>query len=79
MTASAATLQFLDQLRLRGVKIWVEGERLRYNAPKGVMNDDVLNELRKRKQEIILALSAAANATDGSIQPIPRDGLLPLS
>ena len=57
MTASAATLRFLEQLRLRGVKIWVEGERLRYDAPKGIINDDVLNELRKRKQEIIAALT----------------------
>ena len=28
MTASAATIEFLDQLRIRGVEIWVEGERL---------------------------------------------------
>jgi hypothetical protein len=75
MTASAATIEFLDQLRFRGVEIWLEGERLRYSAPKGVMNDDVLAELRKRKTEIIAALSAQpAAATSKEITPVPRDG-----
>ena len=80
MTASAATMEFLDQLRFRGVEIWLEGERLRYSAPKGVMNDDVLAELRKRKTEIIAALAAEpAAATSKEITPVPRDGALPLS
>lgn len=80
MTASAATLQFLDQLRLRGVELWVEGDRLRYSAPKGVMNDDVIGELKKRKDEIVAQLqAAAAKPVDTTVKPIPRDGLLPLS
>ncbi|MCP3999465.1 MAG: amino acid adenylation domain-containing protein [Gammaproteobacteria bacterium] len=80
MTASVATLQFLDQLRLRGVKLWVEGTKLRYDAPKGVINDDVLDELRKRKDEILkLLLSEAATSNDKNITPIARDSLLPLS
>ena len=43
MTASAATVKFIGQLRHHGVELWVEdGTRLRYSAPKGVINDDVL-------------------------------------
>ena len=75
MTASAATIEFLDQLRFRGVEIWLEGERLRYSAPKGVLNDDVLNELRQQKEAIIDLLSAEKNAAaqgTQSITPIPR-------
>lgn len=80
MTASAATLEFLDQLRIRGVKLWVEGDRLRYNAPRGVINDDVLSELRKRKGELIVALRSEQHVTiDAAIKPVSRDGLLPLS
>jgi amino acid adenylation domain-containing protein len=80
MTASAATLRLLDQLRQRGVKLWAEGERLRYDAPKGVMNDDVLAELKKRKTEILQTLQQEiAVPVDKTIRPIPRDGLLPLS
>ena len=53
MTASAATVKFIDQLRQHGVELWVEdGNRLRYSAPKGVINDDVLNELKNCKDEI---------------------------
>ncbi|TDJ41937.1 MAG: amino acid adenylation domain-containing protein [Gammaproteobacteria bacterium] len=80
MTASTATTEFLDQLRIRGVELWVEGERLRYNAPKGIINDDVLGELRKRKTEIIAVLLAEQKSSaDGPVKAIPRDGLLPLS
>jgi len=80
MTASTATTEFLDQLRIRGVELWVEGERLRYNAPKGIMNDDVLGELRKRKTEIIAVLRAQQKrSAEAPVQAIPRDGLLPLS
>ena len=77
MTASAATLEFLDQLRIRGVELWVEGDRLRYNAPRGIINDDVLSELRKRKGELIVALrSEQPAAVDSAITPVSRDGLL---
>ena len=80
MTASVATMQFLDQLRLRGVKRWVEGTKLRYDAPKGVINADVLDELRKRKDEILKVLQSELPAsTDKNITPVARDGLLPLS
>ena len=80
MTASAATLEFLDQLRIRGVELWVEGDRLRYNAPRGIINDDVLSELRKRKSELIVALRGEQAAKpDTAITPVSRDGLLPLS
>ena len=80
MTASSATTEFLDQLLIRGVELWVEGERLRYNAPKGIINDDVLGELRKRKSEIIALLRAEQKkGADAPVKAIPRDGLLPLS
>ena len=80
MMASAATLEFLDQLRIRGVELWVEGDRLRYNAPRGIINDDVLSELRKRKSELIIALRGEQAVTpETAITPVPRDGLLPLS
>ena len=81
MTASAATVKFIDQLRQHGVELWVEdGNRLRYSAPKGVINDDVLNELKNCKDEILALLKAEKAAAVGKdITPISRDGLLPLS
>ncbi|MEJ2140343.1 MAG: condensation domain-containing protein, partial [Gammaproteobacteria bacterium] len=80
MRASAATIEFLDQLRIRGVEIWIEGELLRYSAPKGVMNDDVVGELRKRKNEILSHLRTQQQPRDaGTIAAVARDGALPLS
>ncbi len=80
MTASAATRQFIDQLRFNGVELWVEGDKLRYSAPKGLMTPDVLAELKQRKTDIMAALSAAQTTSKAdAIKPIPRDGTLPLS
>lgn len=79
MKPSAATAEFLDQLQLRGVKLWVEGDRLRYSAPAGIMNEDVLGELRRRKPEIISSLHPRQQSAGAAIEALPRDGLLPLS
>ena len=82
MTASSATSKLVGQLRLHGVELWAEDGRLRYSAPKGVLNDDVLNELKVHKEAIIDLLSAEKNAVASgstSITPIPRDNHLPLS
>ena len=44
------------------------------------MNQDVLGELKKRKEEIISVLQAETPAAhDTTVKPVPRDGLLPLS
>ncbi|MBS93715.1 MAG: non-ribosomal peptide synthetase [Chromatiales bacterium] len=81
MTASAATIKFLDQLKIRGVELWAEGDRLLYSAPKGVLNNDVLDELRKRKDEILDYLQSPPEsvATGQQISRVARDQLLSLS
>ena len=82
MTAATATSRFVDQLRMHGVELWAEDGRLRYSAPKGVLNEDVLDELRNRKSAIMDLLAAEKNAAaSGSvaIEAIPRGDLLPLS
>ena len=77
MTASPATQQFVDQLKIAGVELWVEGDRLRYSAPKGIVTDDVLTELKQRKTEIIDLLRAAQGA--GKVTAVRREALMPLS
>ena len=80
MTASQATRKFIDQLRFLGVELWVEGERLRYSAPKGVINDDVLDEMRTRKSEILACVKAEDSVTrDSPVVAVPRTELMPLS
>ena len=42
-------LELLSALRARDVKLWVDGERLRYSAPSGVMSSELREELAKHK------------------------------
>ena len=80
MSSTLATKNLLNQLKQAGVELRIEDGKLRYNAPKGVMNDDVLQELKTRKAEIIEQLSAAAE--EPALRKLPRTntpGELPLS
>ena len=82
MTASTATQKLVTQLRQHGVELWAEDGKLRYSAPKGIINPDVLAELRERKAEIIDLLAAEKNtsaAGSPTIESVPRDNLLALS
>ncbi len=45
--------QLLADLDSLSVKLWVEGERLRYKAPLGVLTPEMLERLREYKAEII--------------------------
>ena len=49
-------IQLLGSLSAQGVQLWEEAGRLRYRAPKGVMNEMLLAELADKKNEIILLL-----------------------
>jgi thioesterase domain-containing protein/acyl carrier protein len=73
---------FLAQLRHLDVKLWAEGERLRYKAAKDALTPVLLAELRDRKTEILEFLHSASLATDVTSLTIPavsRDLDLPLS
>ncbi len=75
------TIELLSHLRSLGVKVWVDGERLRYSAPKGALTPDLLAQLAAQKVEIrsFLHETAAGRPTPPPIPPAPRDGPLPLS
>jgi len=74
--------EFLSELRCLNVKLWNEGDRLRYKAPKETLTPALLQELKERKAEILAFLHKANAATSSNLSPIlpvPRDGNLPLS
>ncbi|WP_375511247.1 amino acid adenylation domain-containing protein, partial [uncultured Nostoc sp.] len=48
--------QFVTELSQQGVKLWVEGEQLHANAPKGVLTAETRDLLVKNKAELILWL-----------------------
>jgi len=82
MSTSLTTTGLLEQLKLAGVDLYLDDGKLRYSAPKGVMNADVLAELKARKAEIIEILSAPAGHAEPELAALKRDGTpgeLPLS
>ena len=75
--------EFLSDLADLGVKLRIEGDRLRCKIPEDLRSSDIKQELIERKQEVINFISnnnVATIATDkNSIHPVERQGKLPLS
>ena len=74
--------ELLAEMRRLGVKLWLDGDRLRFDAPAGLLTDDLRGQLRARKAEIVDFLATAQNSTGletAPIRPIARDGEIPLS
>jgi amino acid adenylation domain-containing protein len=75
-------IKLLARFRRLGVKLWLDGERLRYSAPKGVLTPELTAELAANKAEIVEFLRTARTSeqrTAPPLAPVPRDGELPLS
>jgi len=79
MTAS----ELLSYLRSLDVKLWLEGDRLRYKAAKGVLTPALLADMAERKTELIAHLREALSGQSSlapPIVPVPRTPSgLPLS
>lgn len=66
-----STIDFLTRLRELGVKLWLEGDALRYQAPKGVISSELLGEISKRKSEVISFLKHINIEMKTNKEPIP--------
>ncbi len=53
---------FLSRLRDRGIELRAEGDKLLVNAPKGAITDDLGDEIRRRKPELLAFLRLGAEA-----------------
>ena len=81
--------ELVADLTKQGVKLWVESEQLRVNAPKGVLTPDTRDLLVKRKAELVSLLhqknelvkftGGIATNTDLSPIKVDRPQNLPLS
>lgn len=74
--------EFLSYLYSLDVKLWVEGDRLRCNAPEEALTTSLSAQISERKAEIITFLNQAHSASRSSsqaIHPFSRAGNLPLS
>jgi Condensation domain/TubC N-terminal docking domain len=66
----------LGSIREKGVRLWSENGQLRYQAPKGVLTRDELEQLRASRRELIALLERAGatrNDESGLVRRARRD------
>ena len=77
------TLELISNLSSKDIEIWADGDRLRYNAPKGALTPDLRKKLAAHKSEILQTLLRQADTVTSSaslpLKPVSRAGDLPLS
>ncbi|MGH8672534.1 MAG: amino acid adenylation domain-containing protein, partial [Burkholderiales bacterium] len=74
--------ELLAELHRQDVKLWREGDQLRYSAPKGVMNDTLRSRIAARKAEIIQFLEEAESLNRSRpprIEPTKHEEEVPLA
>ncbi|CAM2064443.1 Condensation domain-containing protein [Sulfidibacter corallicola] len=72
----------LARMQRAGVQLWLEGERLKFRAPKGALDAETKAELSAHKAEIIAFLASHRRREEDripSLVPAPRDVPRPLS
>ncbi len=68
---------FLSHLASQDIQVWAEGDRLRCNAPKGVLTSELRSELTARKQEMLAYLQQKTE--EPKISRVSRSQEIPLS
>ncbi len=72
----------IAELRRLDVKLWEDGGRLCYDAPKGVLTPELRQKLISNKKKLLQFLKGLQDISSSGYQPIravPRDHPLPLS
>ncbi|GBF80263.1 non-ribosomal peptide synthetase [Aphanothece sacrum] len=75
-------VEFLAYLNSLDIQLWLEEEKLKYNAPKGVMTPEIKQEIGIRKSDILTFLKESKTSDYNDflpIVPISRDEDIPLS
>jgi amino acid adenylation domain-containing protein len=74
---------FLDQLAQRDIRLSLDGNRLRINAPRGALDNELKAKLAARRDDIIARLQnlvpALRDHHADAIRRVPRSGPLPVS
>lgn len=70
---------FLSQLRRRDIRVWADGSNLRCNAPAGALTDELREELRRHKSDIVrfLQIAETVTAQQSAIVPLQTNGKRP--
>ena len=57
-----AAVDVLTEFERMNVKLWIDGEKLRYRGPSDVLTPDVLDTLKKIKKQLMQFLSKTTKA-----------------
>ncbi len=76
--AEASARALLADLGLRDIRLTLDGDKLRINAPAGALDDALKARLSQAKPDLIAVLRAPA-APVARLHRIPRTALLPIS
>jgi len=75
-----STFAFLSELHQQDIKLRLDNDQLRVNAPQGALTPELTAQLKARKAEIVAFLQQNLAAPKvATIQPAPRHAPLPLS
>jgi hypothetical protein len=55
----------LDRVRSAGIRVWADGDKLRFDAPAGAVDVDLRARLRTYKSELLAILAEAAETAGG--------------
>lgn len=72
-------VDLLASLAKLDIRLWLEGENLRFSAPEGAFTGSIREQVVARKSEIIEFLRQARKLNEQPIPVIERDGPLPVS
>ncbi|PCJ31042.1 MAG: hypothetical protein COA99_17540, partial [Moraxellaceae bacterium] len=68
-------VDFISRLQKLGIRLQLEGRKLKINAPEGVLTDRLIQELKSNKPAIVEFLGALQPQDDLTIKPISSDYL----
>ncbi len=69
---STALEHLLLQLHRKDIRIWIAEDRLRVDAPKGTLTDELKAELRERKSDLLQFLKSAQGTDTPALPPLKR-------
>ena len=58
--STEVAVRILESARKKGVNLWVEGDQLRYQAPKGSLTTEDIEKLRTQRAQIMFLLTEAS-------------------
>jgi thioesterase domain-containing protein len=70
---------FLSELQRHDIRVWMDGDALRCNAPAGALTEQLREQLRERRNDIVsfLRMADAACAQPSALVPLQERGTKP--